>query len=127
MKYANTFKDLICWQRSSELVDAVYSTTDKLQDLNLKDQLRRAAVSAMSNIAEGFGRNSKREFCRFLEIATSSCLEVDTLTLKINIEGNLTPQEIDKILSLSRETYNTASSLSRTIKNKLKQIELGKK
>ncbi|MCH8052831.1 MAG: four helix bundle protein [Planctomycetes bacterium] len=72
------FEDLIAWQKARELTRAVYDSTGHgafSQDFGLKRQIQRAAVSMMSNIAEGFERHRPREFHRFLSIAKSSCAE----------------------------------------------------
>lgn len=73
------FEDVKAWGMAKDLVVTVYRITGKgkfIHDFGLRDQIRRAAISAMSNIAEGFERGSKAEFCRFLRIAKGSCGEV---------------------------------------------------
>ena len=76
---AESFEDLHIYQRSRELVNAVYKITrngEFKRDFGLVDQIRRAGVSIMSNIAEGFERGGKTEFIQFLYIAKASCGEV---------------------------------------------------
>ena len=76
---AESFEDLHIYQRSRELVNAIYKATREdgfKRDFGLVDQVRRAAVSILSNIAEGFERGSKTEFIQFLYIAKGSCGEV---------------------------------------------------
>ena len=73
------FEDLIVWQKSRELSLAVYRATTSgafARDFALRDQIRRAAVSVMSNIAEGFERYSRIEFRQYLSIARGSAAEV---------------------------------------------------
>jgi four helix bundle protein len=73
------FEDIKVWGMAKELVVAVYRLSGKgkfSQDFGLRDQIRRASVSVMSNIAEGFERGSKKEFARFLRIAKGSSGEV---------------------------------------------------
>ena len=73
------FEDLIAWQKARQLTAEIYRITDQgefARDFGLRDQIRRAAVSAMSNIAEGFDRASRSEFHQFLVIAKASCAEV---------------------------------------------------
>lgn len=78
-KAAETFEELHIYQRARELTNAVYELTRSAafsRDLGLLDQIRRASVSIMSNIAEGFERGAVTEFVQFLYIAKGSCGEV---------------------------------------------------
>ncbi len=78
-KAAESFEELHVYQRARELTNAVYSLTRGVafaRDSSLVDQIRRAAVSIMSNIGEGFERGSTTEFIQFLYIAKGSCGEV---------------------------------------------------
>jgi four helix bundle protein len=78
MKIAR-FEDLIAWQKARELAREIYTASNAGkfgQDFGLRDQIRRAGVSIMSNIAEGFERGSSAEFHHFLTIAKASCAEV---------------------------------------------------
>lgn len=75
------FEDLDVWQKAREIVNLVYNTTGNsrfAKDYSLKDQMRRAAVSLMANIAEGFSRKSDKEFGQFLFIAKSSAAELQS-------------------------------------------------
>jgi four helix bundle protein len=79
MAKVERFEELKCWQAARELVKLVHLVCDegKLgKDFDTKSQIRRAALSVMNNIAEGFGRGSEKEFIRFLEIAQSPAMEV---------------------------------------------------
>lgn len=79
MATVKQFEDLKVWQEARRLVDAVYNTSKVrafARDLALREQIRRAAVSTMSNIAEGFERGSRKEFIQFLNIAKGSNGEV---------------------------------------------------
>jgi four helix bundle protein len=73
------FEDIQAWQKARELNKEIYEITRNSnfsKDFSLKDQIRRASVSIMANIAEGFGRRSKKEFMNFLNIAHGSAAEV---------------------------------------------------
>jgi four helix bundle protein len=73
------FEDLIAWQKARSLTGQIYRVTNQgefVTDFGLKDQIRRAAVSSMSNLAEGFERGGLVEFHRFLVIAKGSCAEL---------------------------------------------------
>src|SRR5687768_12061636 len=76
------FEDILAWQRSRDLVRDVYEmfkTSPARRDFVFRDQLSRASVSAMCNVAEGFGRRTHVEFIRFLDIARGSLREVQSL------------------------------------------------
>ncbi len=78
---AKSFEEMEMWKRARELVKFIYQITKNdefRKDFSLTDQIRRAAVSVMSNIAEGFERGSNTEFIQFLYIAKGSCGEVRT-------------------------------------------------
>lgn len=76
------FEDIIAWQEARKLVTNVYRLTGSgaiAKDFGMRDQLQRASISAMTNIAEGFDCESKLEFARFLGIACRSAVEVQSL------------------------------------------------
>ncbi len=76
-----SFRDLIVWQKSYKLVLEIYKITEsfpKTETFGLSQQIRKAAVSIPSNIAEGYGRKHKKEYNQFLSIAYGSLLEVET-------------------------------------------------
>lgn len=75
----NRFEDILAWQKARELNNCIYNLTKNShfsKDFSLRDQIRRASVSIMANIAEGFGRRSKKEFANFLNMAHGSAAEV---------------------------------------------------
>ena len=97
------FEDLDAWKISRELVKTVYTLTlgDCFrQDFGVVDQIRRAAVSVMSNIAEGFERDSDKEFIRFLFIARGSVGEVRSLLYVALDQGYLSGPEFDAVHDL---------------------------
>ena len=82
MSSITKFEDLIAWQEARTLVKMVYKVTSEgpfAKDFGLRDQIQRAAVSVMANIAEGFDCESTAEFARFLGIARRSAVEVQSL------------------------------------------------
>ncbi len=88
MKKAHNFRQLTIWSDSMELVSLVYGLTSQLPDVErfgLKAQIQRASVSIPSNIAEGSGRTTTREFIRFLEISISSSYELETQLILIEM------------------------------------------
>ena len=82
MAMISRFEDIQAWQEARQLVKMVYKLTCSgmfSKDYGLRDQIQRASVSAMTNIAEGFDCESKAEFARFLGIARRSAVEVQSL------------------------------------------------
>ncbi|MEI6296708.1 MAG: four helix bundle protein [bacterium] len=73
------FKDIIAWQKSKELVIAIYKILKDCRDYSFRDQIQRASISVMNNIAEGFERQTNKEFVNFLYIAKGSCGEVRSM------------------------------------------------
>ena len=82
MSMITRFEDIQAWQEARKLVKMVYKLTNSgtlAKDFGLRDQIQRAAVSSMTNIAEGFDCESKAEFARFLGFARRSAVEVQSL------------------------------------------------
>ena len=80
-KKIERFEDFIAWQRARKVTADIYRVTSEgnfARDFGLKDQIRRAAVSSMSNLAEGFERGRPAEFHQFLSVAKGSCAELRT-------------------------------------------------
>ncbi len=106
MSKVDKFEDLICWQKARLLVKEIYQATHKgdfSKDYDAKSQIRRASLSSMSNIAEGFGRYSKKEFVRFLEISTSSASEVKSI-LYVALDLEYLPSEqVQSLQNLAEE------------------------
>ena len=110
-------KNLAVWKMSIELVKLIYKVTDTLpnkETYGLTSQIRRAAVSVPSNIAEGAARKSSLERKRFFEISRSSLVEIDT-QIEISIVLNLIKE--DEIKSLDNMIIEVFSMLSALIKN----------
>jgi four helix bundle protein len=82
MALIKRFEDILAWQEARRLVNSIYRLTKSgalARDFGMRDQIRRASVSAMTNIAEGFDCESHVEFGRFLGIARRSAVEVQSL------------------------------------------------
>jgi four helix bundle protein len=102
---AEGFEDLIVWIKARELVNSIYAVTKKdkfKKDWALVDQIRRAAISVMSNISEGFERGSNAEFIQFLYIAKASCGEVRCQIVIAFDQGYINKEEFNDICNLSR-------------------------
>ena len=117
----NGYKDLIAWQKEMELVTAVYDATDRFPPTELYglvSQLRRAAVSVPSNIAEGKAHYSNRDFVRFLRHARGSLTESETQVLiaqqRNYLDPNATTNLTQKIDELGRILCGLIKSLNQT-------------
>ncbi len=97
------FEDLVVWKESMFLVSEVYKAFCNCRDFGFKDQIQRAAVSVPSNIAEGFDRQTNKEFVQFLFIAKGSVSEVRTqLYLSIQLKY-IDENQANNLLELSRK------------------------
>ena len=110
------FEDIEAWQRARQLAKAVYAVTSEgkfARDFGLRDQIQRAAVSVMSNIAEGFERGGDVEFRRFLAIAKGSAGEVKA-QLYVALDAGLIAQTaFDSLYKMSTETGNLIGGFMR--------------
>lgn len=98
MTAITTFEDLIAWQEARKLVNMVYKTSSDgafSKDFGLKDQIQTAAVSSMTNIAEGFDNESTVEFARFLGMARRSAVEVQSL-LYVALDAKYIKEDVFK-------------------------------
>lgn len=121
MEKTGNFKDLIVWQRSMELVAEVYLLVKKLPKeelFALSDQMRRSAISIPSNIAEGQGRNSVKEFNHFLAIAKGSKAELETQLLLCTKISYLTNSEIETAINLIQEIGKMLNALQKSLNTK---------
>ena len=121
MTKVKKFEDVIAWQKARELVKMVYEMTregDFAKDFSLKDQIRRAAVSIMSNIAEGFSRQTDKEFIQFLYIAKGSVSETQSQLYVARDLGYIEIEEFNKV-------YETASEIARLITGFIRYLQAG--
>ena len=98
------FEDLICWQKAQEMEIVVYQFTLKGsfgKDFGLKDQINRATGSVMDNIAEGFGRSSRKEFINFLVIARGSAHEVLSQLHRAKTREHISKEEFKSLYNLA--------------------------
>ncbi len=113
-----SYKDLIVWQKGIELVETVYRLTKtfpKEEIYGLTSQLRRAAVSVPSNIAEGQGRKSTAEFENFLSIARGSLSEVETQLIIAHRLKYLDASQLNEVMSI----HDEVSRMLRALQKKL--------
>ena len=115
------YKDLIAWQRAMDLVESVYKITDRFprrEMYSLVDQLRRAAVSVPSNIAEGQAHRSRREFLHFLQHSRGSLAEIETqllIAIRLHyVDQNSAAPILSQIAEVGRIVNGLAASLAPT-------------
>lgn len=109
------FEDIIAWQKSKELTIDIYRILKNNRDFGFRDQIQRASVSIMNNIAEGFERQSNKEFRQFLFIAKGSCGEVRSM-LDLALELKYMTKDDFKILhNLSLEISKLLSGFIKTL------------
>ena len=109
-----SYKDLIVWQRSVQLVTAVYRLTEifpKSEMFGLTSQMRRAAVSIPSNIAEGFARKHRLEYIQFLRISFGSGAELETQILLAENLGFTKTKETETVRATLDETMRMLNKL----------------
>ena len=121
MAYIKSYKDLIVWQKSIQLVKEVFLLTDKFPKSELYgiiSQMRRAAISIPSNIAEGYGRKSSKEYTQFYSIAYGSGLELETQTIIAKELGFVKSENFAKLELLLEEVLKMLNSMT----SKMKQL-----
>lgn len=110
------FEDIQAWQLGRELNREIYRLTSEgsfARDFGLRDQIRRASISVTSNIAEGYGRRSPRDFARFLTMASGSVAEVQSqLYLALDL-GYLNEPDATATLALTRRIAGALVNLGR--------------
>ena len=114
-----SFKELSAWQKAVEMTLCVYKLTGQFpaaERFGLKDQLRRAAVSVASNIAEGYGRSTTGEYIQFLGNARGSNCEVETQLVIAPALGLGDPQEMKKAENMCAEVSRLLGALIKSLR-----------
>jgi four helix bundle protein len=110
----NSYRDLIVWQKSMNLVTLIYELMVKLpidEKFGLISQIKRSAISIPSNIAEGYGRNYRKDYSRFLQIARGSLFDNQTqLEIAVNLIF-IKDEDLEEIKELSIEVEKMLNSL----------------
>ena len=117
----NHFTDLIVWQKSRVLFSDIYAFMKDSKEFFLRDQILRATLSISNNIAEGFGRYSKKEYTQFLNIARGSVYEVESMLFILKDVSSIEKhklEEVDKVISDIKHLLNAL------IQSILRKIEL---
>jgi four helix bundle protein len=115
-----SYRDLIAWQKAMDLVDVIYRATAEFprrEIFGLTSQMRRAAVSVPSNIAEGYSRRRPVEYVRFVDIARASLAELETQLLISRRQGMITDAALAEaqllLVDVSKLLYRLGESLRR--------------
>jgi four helix bundle protein len=114
----HSYRDLIVWQKAIVMVTDIYHATQNFpreENYGLTSQLRRAAVSVASNIAEGQGRLSKREFRQFLGQARGSLIEMETQVVIASNLGYLSPDTTCRLMTGSGEVSRLLHGLIQSL------------
>ena len=118
----DSFEDLDCWQVARHLVKLVFECCERgkmQQQFELKNQLKKAALSSVNNIAEGFSRFHTKDSIRFYDISQSSLAEVKSMLFTIEDLDLLTASEIEELKAKTEEARNLTLGLIRYL-NKTK-------
>ena len=118
---ARNYSDLVAWQKAMDLVELIYKATaqfPKEEVYGLTNQMRRAAVSVPSNIAEGQGRGSANDFRRFLSISYGSLREVETQILIAKRLHYLNDAQAERIMNLAGEVGRLINGLGNSLEAK---------
>jgi four helix bundle protein len=116
----NSYRDLIVWQKSMYLVKMVYLLTNRLpkdEQYSLTSQLKRSAISVVSNIAEGYGRQHKREYIHFLQISRGSLFELQTQLEIAVMVGYLNTDQLTEVNEIGVEIEKMLNSLIKKLSN----------
>ena len=113
------FEEILVWQKSKDLTLKLYMLFLENRDFGFREQLQRASVSVMNNIAEGFERNSNKEFIRFLYIALASCAELRT-QVYLSKEVGILNTEINK--DLVERTRMLSAMIRKFIKTRVENF-----
>lgn len=117
MATVERFEDLICWQKARELTREIYKSLKDCRDFGFKDQIQRAAVSVLSNIAEGFERGTQQEFLNYLYIAKGSAGEVRAQLYVALDTGYLNIETFKHLNNLAGECSKLIQSFASKVKS----------
>ena len=109
------FEDIQAWKKSGELTVKIYSHFSGIKDYGFRDQICRASVSIMNNIAEGFERKTNNDFKHFLFIAKGSCGEVRSMLYLAKSLKYLDQEDFNTIINLCLEISKMLSGLIKTL------------
>lgn len=109
------FEDINSWQKAKELSIRTYRNFSKNRDFSFRDQIQRAVISIMNNIAEGFERSGNKEFKYFLFVAKGSCAEYRSMLYVAHELGYISKKEFDEMRDSALEISRLISGLIKTL------------
>jgi four helix bundle protein len=111
------FEDIISWQKAKELTIRIYNIFQGTNDFGFKNQIERASVSIMNNIAEGFDRQTRKEFIQFLYIAKGSNAEVRSMLNLAKDLNKISDEDFLYLYQLSEEISKLLYGFIKSLKN----------
>ena len=111
----NKFEDILSWQKAKDLTVITYLLFKNNRDYSFKDQIQRAVISIMNNIAEGYERQTNKEFKNFLYIAKGSCGEFRSMLYVALDLSYISKKEFSQTYDLSTDISKLLSGLIKTL------------
>ncbi|MBM4136666.1 MAG: four helix bundle protein [Nitrospira sp.] len=112
------FEDIEVWQDARALAKVIYTMTETWKDFSLRDQMRRASISIMANIAEGYARGGNREFVQFMFISKASASELQSHLYLSSDLKYITEQDFTSIYEQLDKIQRKLSSFIKSLRNK---------
>ena len=114
------FEDIQAWQKAREITKRIYLVSNRgefAKDFSLRDQMKRASVSMMANIAEGHGRRTRNEFANFLNIARGSAIELQSHLYVARDLNYISPEEFSEIYDMLDEVSKMTVGLAKYLRD----------
>ncbi len=110
-----SFKDILAWQKAKVLTTDIYREFQSCRDFSFRDQIQRASLSIMNNIAEGYAKRSDKSFRNFLAIAKGSAAEVESMLIIAPELGYLTDEKMKELLDRTEEISKVITGFMRKL------------
>ena len=117
MGFAERFEDLKIWQDARALANEIYRAMNSSRDFGFKDQIQRAAVSVINNIAEGFERRTKKDFAHFLDLSKGSAGEVRSMLYLGEDQKYVSPETASALRSRYLSLSTSIGALASRLRN----------
>ncbi len=123
----NHFTDLIVWQKSRILFKDIYALMKDSKEYFLRDQILRATLPISNNIAEGFGRYSKKEYTQFLNISRGSVYEVESMLFILLDISSIDKNKLEELQKLISDIKNLLNALIQSVLRKIESEDISKR